>query len=113
MATIYHNPRCSKSRQSLELLKANGIEPQVIFYLDNTPNKKTLIELVGKLGIPAEQLVRKSEADFKDNFSHLELSEEGYIEAMLSFPKLIERPIIVIGNRAVLGRPPENVLDLI
>lgn len=112
MATIYHNPRCSKSRQTLELLKSNGLEPQVILYLQDTPNKPTLIKLIDQLGISAEQLVRKSEAEFKDHFASKQLSEDDYIEAMLSHPKLIERPIVVIGERAVLGRPPENVLDL-
>ena len=113
MATIYHNPRCSKSRQTLELLRSKGIEPQVVLYLEDKLDKSTLIKLIDLLGITAEQLVRKSEAEFKDHFASKQLSEDDYIEAMLSHPKLIERPIVVIGERAVLGRPPENVLDLI
>jgi len=113
MVTIYHNPRCSKSRQTLELLKSKGIEPHVILYLEHPPSRSTLIQLVQQLGISTEQLVRKSESNFKDNFGNRELSDDEYIEAMLSYPKLIERPIVVAGNRAVLGRPPENVLDII
>lgn len=113
MATIYHNPRCSKSRQTLELLRSKGIEPQVVLYLEDKLDKSTLIKLIDLLGITAEKLVRKSEADFKDNFANHELSDDDYVEAMLSFPKLIERPVVVIGDHAVLGRPPENVLDLI
>ena len=112
MATIYHNPRCSKSRQTLELLRSKGIEPQVVLYLEDKLDKSTLIKLIDLLGITAEELVRKSEAEFKDHFASKQLSEDDYIEAMLSHPKLIERPIVVIGERAVLGRPPENVLDL-
>lgn len=113
MVTIYHNPRCSKSRQTLALLKSKGIEPQIILYLDNPPNKPTLIQLLEKLSISAQQLVRKSEAEFKLNFTDQEMTENDYIEAMLRFPKLIERPIVEAENRAVIGRPPENVLDII
>jgi arsenate reductase len=113
MITIYHNPRCSKSRQTLALLKSKGIEPQIILYLDNPPNKPTLIQLLEKLSISAQQLVRKSEAEFKLNFTDQEMTENDYVEAMLRFPKLIERPIVEAENRAVIGRPPENVLDII
>ena len=113
MVTIYHNPRCSKSRQTLDLLKSNGIEPQVILYLEHPPNKSTLIELLAKLSISAQELVRKSEADFKLNFAGQEMTESDYIEAMARFPKLIERPIVEVEGRAVLGRPPENVLEII
>ena len=113
MVTIYHNPRCSKSRQTLALLKSKGIEPQIILYLENPPNKPALIQLLEKLSISAHQLVRKSEAEFKLNFTGQEMTENDYIEAMLRFPKLIERPIVEVEKRAVLGRPPENVLDII
>lgn len=113
MVTIYHNPRCSKSRQTLDLLQSRGIEPQIILYLENPPNRSTLIQLLEKLSISAQQLVRKSEPEFKLNFAGQELTESEYIQAMVSFPKLIERPIVEVENRAVIGRPPENVLEII
>lgn len=113
MITIYHNPRCSKSRQTLELLKTQGIEPQIELYLDSPPSTETLSNLLGKLGIKANQLIRKSEAYYKENLKGLELTEEQLIEAMIENPKLIERPIVVAGDRAALGRPPEAVLEII
>lgn len=112
--TIYHNPRCSKSRQTLQLLEENGIEPKIVLYLENPPSAKELKALLKKLGIGARELLRKGEADYKDNkLSDSSLSESALIEAMTKFPKLIERPIVVKGDKAVLGRPPENVLGLV
>ena len=113
MITIYHNPRCSKSRQTLEIIRSKGIEPEIILYLEETMDKTTLTQLLEKLAIGAEQLLRKSEQEFKDNFRGQELSEIQLIEAMVKYPKLIERPIVVADDRAVLGRPPENVLEII
>lgn len=114
MVTIYHNPRCSKSRQSLALLEENGIAPQVVQYLDTPPDASTLRDLLGKLGISARQLLRTGEDAYKElNLADTALSEEALLEAMVANPKLIERPIVVKGNKAVLGRPPENVLELI
>lgn len=113
MITIYHNPRCSKSRQTLELLKAQGIEPQVELYLDSPPSAERLSDLLGKLGIEASQLVRKNETYYKENLRGLELTENELIKAMIENPKLIERPIVVAGERAALGRPPEAVLEII
>jgi len=113
MVTIYHNPRCSKSRQTLELLRSRGIDPEVVLYLENPPNTLELTQLLQKLAISAEQLLRRSEQEFKDNFRGLELTETQLIEAMIRYPKLIERPIVVAGDRAVLGRPPEKVLEII
>lgn len=114
MVTIYHNPRCSKSRKTLELLQDNNIEPVIVLYLEDTPDAATLKALLGKLGISARQLLRKGEDAYKENnLSDTSLSDEALIEAMVKFPKLIERPIVVKGDKAVLGRPPENVLDLI
>jgi len=111
---IYHNPRCSKSRQTLALIEEKNIKPEIILYLENTPDKETLSSLLTKLGIPARKLLRKSEQDYKDNnLSDDSLSENDLIEKMVQFPKLIERPIVVKGKQAILGRPPENVLDLI
>ena len=113
MITIYHNPRCSKSRQTLDLLKTQGIEPKIELYLDSPPSAEILSDLLGKLGIEANQLVRKNEAYYKENLKGLELTESQLIEAMIKNPKLIERPIVVVGDKAVLGRPPEAVLEII
>ncbi|MDG1693537.1 MAG: arsenate reductase (glutaredoxin) [Porticoccaceae bacterium] len=113
MITIYHNPRCSKSRQTLELLKTQGIEPTVALYLDSPLSAKTLSVLLQKLGIQASQLIRKNEAYYKENLKGLELTENQLIEAMVQHPKLIERPIVVAGDKAALGRPPEAVLEII
>jgi arsenate reductase len=113
MITIYHNPRCSKSRQTLELLKSKGIEPEVNLYLDNPPSVGKLTELLQKLGIKANQLVRRSEAYYKDNLKGEEITDKQLVEIMVKNPKLIERPIVVAGDRAALGRPPEAVLEII
>lgn len=113
MITIYHNPRCSKSRQTLELLQSKGIEPEIILYLKNPLNQSTIRSLLTKLDISARELIRASEPEFKDNFGQRELTENACIQAMIDYPKLMQRPIVEAGERAVLGRPPENVLDLI
>ncbi|MDA9095151.1 arsenate reductase (glutaredoxin) [Porticoccaceae bacterium] len=114
MATIYHNPRCSKSRQTLEILRSKGVEPEIMLYLETPLDKPTLVGLLKKLAISAAQLVRRSEQDFKDNnLGASDVTEQQLIDAMLKYPKLIERPIVVVGDRAVLGRPPENVLELL
>jgi len=110
---IYHNPRCSKSRNTLALLEENGINPEVILYLEATPDKAQLSDLLEKLGITAGQLVRRGEDAYKENKLDSGSSDEAILTAMASHPKLIERPIVVRGDRAVLGRPPENVLELI
>ena len=111
--TIYHNPRCSKSRTTLALLRDNGVEPEIVLYLDNPPSRAQLRQLLDKLGIGASQLVRRGEADYKSSGLSRESSEQELLAAMAEHPKLIERPIVVRGDRAVLGRPPENVLDLL
>ena len=114
MTRIYHNPRCSKSRQTLELLRAEGVEPEIELYLETPLDAETIANLLDKLGISAAQLVRRSEQDFKDNnLGRADITEDELIAAMVKYPKLIERPIVVSGNRAVLGRPPENVLELL
>jgi len=110
---IYHNPRCSKSRQTLELLKSKGVEPEVIEYLKDIPTKAELKAIIGKLGIKPEQLLRKGEKDFKENFKGKSLSDAQWIDAMIQYPKLIERPIVIDGDKAKLGRPPEQVLELL
>lgn len=110
---IYHNPRCSKSRETLKLIEENGAKVEIITYLENTPSAEELKEILGKLGLSAKDIIRKSEAAFKENFKGKTLSEEEWIAAMIAYPKLIERPIVVKGNQAVLGRPPQNVLELL
>lgn len=110
---IYHNPRCSKSRQTLALIEAEGIEPEVVLYLDTPPDKKTLADLLYKLGMTARELLRKGEAEYKSlGLDDDSLGEAALIDAMCAHPRLIERPIVVKGKRAVLGRPPENVRQL-
>lgn len=112
--TIYHNPRCSKSRQTLELLKERNIDPEIILYLEEPPDKSTLSEIIKMLGITPRELIRKSEQAYKDsNLADKSLSDDDLIEAMISTPKLIERPIVVRNGRAALGRPPEQVLEII
>ncbi len=113
--SIYHNPRCSKSRQTLELLRDNGIEPEIILYLESTPSAKQLKEVIGKLGIEPEQLIR-----YKENVAReLKLSKSDkrtateWIKILQESPVLIERPIVISGDRAIIGRPPENVLEII
>jgi len=114
MLSIYHNPRCSKSRQTLELLQANGQEPEIILYLETPPSASTLKSLLGKLDMGARALLRKGEDAFKENqLKDDSLSEAELIDFMVRFPKLIERPIVVRGDKAVLGRPPENALELL
>ena len=110
---IYHNPRCSKSRQTLDLIRKAGIEPEIVDYLHHTPSEQELAELVRMLGISPEQLVRKGEDVFKEKFKGRELSDQEWVSAMVAHPKLIERPIVVKQKKAVLGRPPENVNALL
>ncbi|MFD0962698.1 arsenate reductase (glutaredoxin) [Pseudofulvibacter geojedonensis] len=110
---IYHNPRCSKSRQTLALIEDAGKEVEIVKYLENIPSKKELTEIINLLGIKPLQLIRKGEKDWKENFKGKELSDEEIIDAMIAYPKLIERPIVIKDQKAVLGRPPENVLDLL
>jgi len=110
---IYHNNRCSKSRDSYNLLLEKGVAFETVEYLKNPLNKKELADLLKKLNIPASKLIRKGEPDFKEHFKGKELSEKQWIDAMVQYPKLIERPIIVKGNKAVIGRPIDNVIELL
>lgn len=109
---IYHNPRCSKSRQTLALIQDNNADVEIVEYLNHIPTEDELAQIILLLGIPAEKLIRKGEQAYKDNFKGKQLTENEWIKAMIAYPKLIERPIVVKGNKAVLGRPPENVIDL-
>lgn len=112
--TLYHNPRCSKSRQTLELLQQHGIDPDIVLYLENPPTKKQLKELLKKLGIKPRDLVRRGEDEYKVlHLADVAVGDEALLDAMIEHPKLIERPIVVRGERACLGRPPENVLELL
>lgn len=112
--TIYHNPRCSKSRQTLALIEEAGIQPEVRLYLEETLKAGELEALLGKLGISARELLRKGEQDYKDqDLKNPALSDAQIIQKMTEYPKLIERPIVVLGDKAVLGRPPENVNALL
>lgn len=112
---IYHNPRCTKSRQTLALLQQQGVEPDIVLYLESPPKPKELTLLIKLLGFKsARQLIRSGEDAYKQlGLSDQNLTEDKLIAAMIANPKLIERPIVVKADRAVLGRPPENVLALI
>ncbi len=110
--TIYHNPRCTKSRQTLELIEATGTKPQIIEYLNNPLTQKEIIDLLQKLGISATELLRKKEAVIKEEGIDISTNAKA-LAAMAKYPKLIERPIVVKGNKAILGRPPENIKILL
>jgi len=112
---IYHNPRCSKSRQTLQLLQENGIEPEIIEYIKTPPSASELKDILTALKMQPRDLMRKNEVEYKDNnLKNESLSVDQLINAMVQFPKLIERPIVINNeNKFVLGRPPENVLDII
>jgi arsenate reductase (glutaredoxin) len=110
---IYHNPRCSKSRQALALLKEKNIEPEIVEYLKQNPTKAELKDLLMKLHIKAEDLVRKGEAYYKEKLKGKKFSEEEWVQIILEHPELIERPIVIRGNRALICRPPELVNDLL
>ena len=109
---IYHNNQCGKSRAALEVLKQLDLDFDVIEYLKNPPTAKELKSILKLLQIPAEALIRKGEAIFSENFKGKTLTEAEWIEAMVQFPKLIERPIVIQGNKAAIGRPIEKVLEL-
>ena len=112
--TLYHNPRCSKSRGALELLEARGLAPTIIRYLETPPDAAQLRELLGKLGIGARALLRTGEGEYKAlNLADASLSDEQLIAAMAAHPKLIERPVLVAGDKAVIGRPPEKILEIL
>lgn len=112
---IYHNPRCSKSRDTLSLLKANGIDPEVVQYLETPPDAATLRQLLKMLNMSsARELMRQKEDLYKSlNLADPQLSEEALIQAMVENPKLIERPIVVSHGQARIGRPPEQVLEIV
>lgn len=106
---IYHNPRCRKSRETLQIIEEANVVVEIIKYLEDIPSAEELKDLLAKLDIPAEKLLRKTEQVFKDNYKGKTLSEDEWVQVMIENPKLIERPIVVKGDKAVLGRPPQNV----
>ena len=114
--TIYHNPRCSKSRQALELIRQSGIAHDVVLYLENAPDGRTIAGLAQKLGRPVADLLRRGESDFRDATDLPQLSDDDRLAEWISrHPTVLERPIVVDDDtgRAVIGRPPENVLELV
>ena len=113
MIKIYHNNRCSKSRCGIQALEDSGMEFEVVKYLEDVPTKIELTRIIKLLGITPIELVRKNEAIWKENFKGKTLSDDEIIEAMIANPKLIERPIIINGDKAVIGRPTEKILDII
>lgn len=113
-ATIYHNARCSKSRQTLDLLESKGVEPKVVPYLERPPDAATLEKLVAMLGIRPADLLRRKEAPYAElGLAEKLEDDDALIAAMVAHPVLIERPIVVQGNRARIGRPPERVLEIL
>ena len=113
-ATIYHNPRCSKSRQTLALLEEQGVDIEVVHYLENPPSQSALKKILQLLDLKPRELMRRNESVYKDNaLDNDALSDKDLIAAMLTHPILIERPIVVINDKAAIGRPPECVLELL
>lgn len=110
---LYHNPRCQKSREALQLLHDKGLEPELVLYMKEPLVPHDLEELLGKLHIPAIDLVRVKEKVWKDEFVDKELTDDEVLLAMIEYPQLMERPILENGERAVVGRPPEKVLDIV
>jgi arsenate reductase len=113
MTKIYHNPRCRKSRETLALLQEQGEKPEIIEYLTDPPTKKELIEILELLHLQPEALIRKGEDIFKEKYKGKSLTQEEWLQVMLDYPKLIERPIVVKHGKAVIGRPPQNVLSIL
>ena len=112
--TIYHNPRCSKSRQTLSLLEDKGIVPNVVLYLETPPNALEIAALLNQLDLSARQLMRKGEQEYKDlQLNRPDLTEDQLITMMCQYPKLIERPIVATNGKAKIGRPPESVLEIL
>lgn len=110
---IWHNPRCSKSRQTLQLLEENGVAPTVVHYLESPPDVEALKSALGMLGLDARGLMRRKEAAYRELGLGEVSSEQALLEAMVAHPVLIERPVVIRGGRAAVGRPPENVLELL
>lgn len=110
---VYHNSRCSKSRCAIDFLNEQGVEFTVVEYLKDIPSKKDLTEIIKKLGIKPEELIRKGEEEYKEHYKGKSLTDNEWIEAMVKFPKLIERPIVIQNEKAVIARPTERILDIL
>lgn len=113
MIKIFHNPRCRKSREALNLLEQQGEKPTIIEYLKTPLSVDELQDIIHMLDIKPEQLIRKGESDYKDRFKGKQLSDQEWLEAMGQFPKLMERPIVIKDGKAAIGRPPENILEIL
>lgn len=113
MITIYHNPRCGKSREGLKLVEASGTEFEIVKYLNDVPSESELKAILKKLGMQPIELIRTKEAIWKENFKGKEFTDDELVTIMVENPKLIERPIVVNGDKAVVGRPPENIKDIL
>ena len=112
--TIYHNPRCSKSRQTLELIRSKGVEPEIVLYLEDVPAAEDIQDALRMLSMRPMELIRKTEAEFKEHFAGAdELTDTQLIDLMRLYPKVIERPIVINKGKAVIGRPPGNVLEIL
>jgi len=109
---IYHNPRCSKSRQTLQLIKDADVDVEIIEYLNDIPTEDELKTILMKLNLKPTDIIRKGEAVYKEKFKTSNFNDDEWVKIMVEYPKLIERPIVIKGNKAILGRPPENVIDL-
>lgn len=110
--TIYHNPRCSKSRQTLALIEEKGMSPEVVEYLENPPSQAKLKAIISAMGVSPKDIIRKKEAK-EEGVDAGALSDAALIKAMTEHPRIIERPIVVSGEKAAMGRPPENVLSIL
>ncbi|MEJ2516066.1 MAG: arsenate reductase (glutaredoxin) [Gammaproteobacteria bacterium] len=111
---IFHNPRCSKSRQTLAILQERGIDPEIVRYLDEPPDAETLRDLLSRLGLTAAQLIRRGEKEYRElGLDAAGVDENDLVRAMVEHPRLIQRPIVVAGGKARLGRPPEAVLEIL
>ncbi|MBT8254529.1 MAG: arsenate reductase (glutaredoxin) [Flavobacteriaceae bacterium] len=113
MIVIYHNPRCRKSRETLEILETKKADYKVIKYLDVPLSAEKLSKIIKILKIKPDELIRKNEKIWKENFKDLDFSDEELIEVMAKYPQLIERPIVINGDKAVIGRPPQRILDIL
>jgi arsenate reductase len=113
MIKIYHNTRCRKSREGLAIIEKSNKEFEIVRYLDDIPSAESLTEIIKLLEITPIQLIRKTESIWKERFKGKEMSDAEIIEAMISNPKLIERPIVINNNKAVIGRPPENIISIL
>ena len=112
--TIYHNPKCSKSRKALEIIRSKNIEPTIILYLKSKLSKTEVKNLLSKLGLSIRDILRTGEDEYKkNNLKNENLSDDKLIEFLIKFPRLLERPIVVKNSKAVIGRPPENILNLL